>query len=133
MIVPLLGGAAVLKAAMDSAEARCACPTLRIDVGDQMQGPLGNMIADAQRAATSADVAIITNGGIRTSLPAGPVTYGMLYAVQPFDNRMVRVTITGRDLRRLLEQVPGAAHVSGVRMSFDPARPSERRIVEVSR
>ena len=34
----LVGGAAVLKAAMDSAEAQCGCPTLRIDAGDQMQG-----------------------------------------------------------------------------------------------
>lgn len=96
------------------------------------EGPLGNMIADAQRAATSADVAIMTNGGIRTSLPAGPVTYGMLYAVQPFDNRMVRITITGRDLRRLLEQVLEGAHVSGVEIRFDPARPSGRRIIDVT-
>ena len=36
----LVGGAAVLKAAMDSAEAQCGCPTLRIDAGDQMQGTL---------------------------------------------------------------------------------------------
>ena len=36
----LVGGAAVLKAAMDSAEAECGCPTLRIDAGDQMQGTL---------------------------------------------------------------------------------------------
>ena len=35
-----LGGAAVLKAAMDSAEAECGCPTLRVDAGDQMQGTL---------------------------------------------------------------------------------------------
>lgn len=35
-----IGGAAALKSAMDSAEAQCRCPTLRLDGGDEMQGTL---------------------------------------------------------------------------------------------
>jgi 2',3'-cyclic-nucleotide 2'-phosphodiesterase (5'-nucleotidase family) len=42
---PLVGGAAALKAHMDSAAARCACPVVRLDAGDQMQGSLASNLA----------------------------------------------------------------------------------------
>src|SRR5206468_12622463 len=43
---------------------------------------LGRLIADAQRAAGRADVAIMNNGGIRADLPEGTVTWGQVYQVQ---------------------------------------------------
>ena len=56
-------------------------------LSEQGQYPLGNLIADAQRAAARADIAIMNNGGIRgTGLPAGEVTYRHLYELQPFGN-----------------------------------------------
>ncbi len=95
------------------------------------ENQLGNIIADAQRNAAQAAVAIMNNGGIRTVLPAGPVTYGMLYALQPFQNQIVRVTILGKVLRRLLEQTVGTIHVSGMRITYDPAGRRGSRIVDV--
>ena len=94
------------------------------------ENQLGNIIADAQRYAAQADVAIMNNGGIRSVVPAGPVTYGMLYAVQPFQNQIVRLTISGRDLRRLLEQTLGTIHVSGMRITYDPAGRRGNRIAD---
>jgi 2',3'-cyclic-nucleotide 2'-phosphodiesterase (5'-nucleotidase family) len=94
------------------------------------ENELGNIIADAQRYAARADVAIINNGGIRTVLPAGPVTYGMLYALQPFQNEVVRLSVDGTVLRQLLEQTVGTIHVSGMRITYDPARPRGSRITE---
>jgi len=38
--------------------------------------------------------AIINNGGIRADLPAGMLTYGDLFQVEPFQNRLVRLTVT---------------------------------------
>jgi len=66
--------------------------------------PLGNLFADAQRERTGADVAINNNvrGGLRADLPAGPLTFGRLYDVFPFDNRLLTVTITGAELRAVL-------------------------------
>ncbi len=72
----------------------------------------------------------MNNGGIRSLVPAGPVTYGMLYAVQPFQNQIVRLTISGRDLRRLLEQTLGTIHVSGMRITYDPAGRRGHRIAD---
>ncbi len=83
--------------------------------------PLGNLFADAQRERTGADVAINNNvrGGLRADLPAGPLTFGRLYDVFPFDNRLLTLTITGAELRAVLaDEVRrnrrGALALSGV-------------------
>lgn len=77
---------------------------------------LGNVIADAQLAATrqnGAQIAITNPGGIRTDLTYasssvgegdGVVTYGEAFAVQPFGNVMQTVTMTGAQLDAALEQ-----------------------------
>jgi 5'-nucleotidase len=83
--------------------------------------PLGNLFADAQRERAGADVAINNNvrGGLRADLPAGPLDFGRLYDVFPFDNRLVTLEITGAELRAVLaDEVRrnrrGALALSGV-------------------
>ena len=102
--------------------------------GDQYA--LGNLIADAQRAAGAGDIAVMNNGGIRTDLRAGPVTWGDVYEVQPFANRLVAVTLPGRALRKYLEALVAGRgiryHVSGVTLTFDPAAPAGSRLREVT-
>lgn len=97
--------------------------------------PLGNLIADAQRNALRTDFAIMNNGGIRTGLPAGPVNYSQVYEVAPLQNQLMRVRITGRQMRSVLEHVlsPGepSAHVSGLRVTYDAARPEGSRVRDV--
>lgn len=69
--------------------------------------PLGDVIADAQLAATTgagAQVAITNPGGLRGDLDAGTVTYGDAFRVQPFANIMQTITLTGSDLKAVLEQ-----------------------------
>ena len=89
-------------------------------VGD-MESPLGNLFADALRAATGADIAINNNsrGGLRADFPEGVLTFGRLYDVFPFDNRLVRLTLTGAELRRVFadeirRKRRGALGISGV-------------------
>lgn len=93
---------------------------------------LGRLIADAQRNMGRGDVAIMNNGGIRADVHGGPVTYGDLYRVQPFQNRLVRLTVTGTVLLQALERVVAGegegGHVSGVQVWYDSAKPSGRRI-----
>lgn len=82
----------------------------------------GRLIADAQWMATrgpqvgGAELALMNPGGVRTDLrcPATPpctVTYGQVFAMQPFGNSLVVVTLSGAELRQLLEdqQRPGRA------------------------
>ena len=65
--------------------------------GDQYA--LGNLMADAYRNVLRTDAALVNNGGIRADLAAGPLTFGQLFTVMPFQNRMVSVTVTGAQLR----------------------------------
>lgn len=78
------------------------------------ESPLGNLIADAQLAATrpvergGAQIALMNPGGVRTDLNVPPgggeVTYGQIFRVQPFGNNLVVKSLTGAQLRSLLEQ-----------------------------
>jgi 5'-nucleotidase len=63
--------------------------------------PLGNLFAEALRAAVpGADLAAVNNAGrgLWADLPKGAVTFGRLYDVFPFDNRIARITLTGAEL-----------------------------------
>jgi 2',3'-cyclic-nucleotide 2'-phosphodiesterase / 3'-nucleotidase / 5'-nucleotidase len=66
---------------------------------------LGNLIADAVRLFAQADVGMYNPGGVRSDLPQGAISYADLHRVLPFDNKVVRVTLRGRQLRDLVEQV----------------------------
>lgn len=90
---------------------RLAAPAARREHGDvDFGGPLGNLIADAQLAATraaGAQIAFMNPFGIRAPivpLEGGRVTFGMIYTAQPFDNQLVTQTLTGAQIKGLLEE-----------------------------
>ena len=95
---------------------------------DAGESALGDIIADAQLAATSADtngaavIAFTNPGGVRTDIPKkeeGAVTYAEIFASQPFRNQLVTLTLTGTQIKNMLEQ-----------QWLDPKRP---RILQVSK
>lgn len=107
-------------------------------------GPLGNLIADAQLAATGgagAQIALTNPFGIRASLtpaPDGSVTFGAIYAVQPFANALVTQTLSGAQLKAVLEQnfrIDGPAQVltpsAGFTYSYDLSKPFGERISQM--
>ncbi|MFG3422336.1 bifunctional metallophosphatase/5'-nucleotidase [Micromonospora sp. NPDC048063] len=93
------------------------------------ESPMGNLIADAQLAATDdeqgAVAAFMNPGGVRADLDAGPVTYEEAFTVQPFGNNLVTLDLTGAQLYCMLEQqfVTGRTLYpsSTVRYVVDPA------------
>jgi 5'-nucleotidase len=99
--------------------------------GDQYR--LGNLIAEARRNVLRADLGLVRNDDIRADLPAGPVSYGQLFEVQSAQNGLVKVTLSGRRLREVLEhaldrQGRPRAHLSGVTVTYDPRRPAMKRV-----
>jgi 2',3'-cyclic-nucleotide 2'-phosphodiesterase (5'-nucleotidase family) len=94
---------------------------------------LGRLIADAQRARTGTQVAMMNAGGIRRPLPAGDLTYEILFELQPFANLLVTMSLTGERLVAALEHGmadDGAdAQLSGIRVTYDPDRPSGSRVL----
>jgi 5'-nucleotidase len=82
--------------------------------------PLGNLVADAHLAYAKrrgpVDIGMTNSGGIRADLTVEPgrtVTLSDLFAIQPFSNDLIALTITGAQLqeliRRQLPKRPGAA------------------------
>lgn len=100
---------------------------------------LGNLIADIMRRTAGADVALINGGGIRMSVRKGPIKVSDIYGVVPFDNYIVAIRLTGRQIRNALEHgVSGVEdeegrfpQVSGLAFTYDPSRPRGSRVREV--
>ena len=44
------------------------------------------------------------SGGIRNDLDAGDITWGEIYGIQPFGNQLIKVNLTGQDIRDILNQ-----------------------------
>jgi 2',3'-cyclic-nucleotide 2'-phosphodiesterase (5'-nucleotidase family) len=100
---------------------------------------LGNFVADAILEASAAEVAIVNNGSLRRTLPEGPVTYGMLYELQPFQNALVTITVPGAVLRAALEFAVSSGgnrssiHVAGLRVTVDPNAARGSRVLRLQR
>jgi 5'-nucleotidase len=105
---------------------------------DAGESGLGDVIADAQRHAMGADVALMNSGGIRADIRAGSVTWGQAYAVQPFGNTLVRLRMTGRQLADLLEtqwrsgERPTILQVSGMQYTWSEAAPAGGKLSSVT-
>jgi 5'-nucleotidase len=74
------------------------------------ESPLGDLVAEAHRAAMGADFGITNPGGLRADLPAScaaggcAITWNDCFTAQPFSNQVMRITLTGQQLQDLLEQ-----------------------------
>ena len=88
---------------------------------------LGDLCADAYRAMSGADIAFVNGGGIRTSIPAGDITYEQIISVHPFGNAMCVVEATGQEIldalemsaRKLPSENGGFLQVSGISFDID--------------
>ncbi len=120
------------------------------------ESTLGNLVADAQLAATvenGAQIALMNPGGLRADLkfassgdttvdPDGRVTFQEAAAVQPFANTLVVSTLTGAQLRQTLEQQWQPAGSSrpflklgvsaGLTYTYDPAAPAGSHVGDIT-
>ena len=121
-----------------------AAPLTR-DESPAGETPVGQVVADAQLAATrtaadgGAQIALMNPGGLRANLTAGSdgaVRYEDLFAVQPFYNNLVTLTLTGAQVVQVLEQQwlsqprPRILQVSrGFGYIWDNAKANGQRVV----
>jgi len=103
------------------------------------ESPMGTLIADAQAWKGGTQIAFMNPGGIRAELafPSYPhdITYGDFFTVQPFDNKLVTMDLTGGQIYALLEQQftptqssPKVLLASGIRYTYNLALPVGSRI-----
>jgi len=103
---------------------------------------LGDLIADAVRAAAGSDIGVMNGGSIRSdrSYPVGAVTKKDIFTILPFGNTLVVVQASGAVVRQMIEnsvsQIESGAgrflQVSGMTYRFDPALPSGKRVTDIS-
>lgn len=96
---------------------------------------LGDFIADAQRKALNTDFAFMNPGGIRADIDPGDITWGEVYTVQPFNNDLIKMTMSGQQVRDLLNQQWGAKtnmlQISGLNYTWDPNKPAGQRVMSI--
>ena len=93
------------------------------NVSKDQESNVGNFFADVMRTSTGAEFALINSGGIRRGMQKGPIREMDIHEIFPFENRLVRFSCTGRELRKLVEtnaaasfkKSHGILQVSGLR------------------
>ncbi len=121
------------------------------DPDGSMDSELGNLIADSQRLFDGAvapgdtgpaDVAFMNPGGIRADLVVtngNEVTYGNAFTVQPFNNYVVSMDMTGQQIQDLLEQQFSGANAGAFRVlqvsetltyTWDESEPAGSKVID---
>ena len=98
---------------------------------------LGNLVADLVLIRTNAiyhpvdgikaDICLLNNGGLRSTLPKGAITKGNIFELMPFENEIVILTLNGNAAWEMLQYIAGieGAPVSGLKMGIKNRSPSK--------
>lgn len=126
-IGPVPAVEAAVAPAIEAARAARARPlgvtlTAPFEARYREESALGDLVTSLLLSAEpKVDIAVANGGGLRADLPAGPLTYGSLYDAFPFDNKVARLTMTGRALRatvvRNLTSKGGILSLAGARVA----------------
>ncbi|MEQ1603514.1 MAG: 5'-nucleotidase C-terminal domain-containing protein [Pyrinomonadaceae bacterium] len=138
------------KGLLDQLAAPVGSTTERLDAlsisSRTMETNIGNFIADSYRNAGKADIGFVNGGSIRADLVYEPgiLTKRDVLSILPFNNPIVKVELTGKVLKQILEHgtarsgpgedsEPGRfPQVSGIKFIYDPKKPAGSRVVAVT-
>ena len=107
---------------------------------DVRGGDIPNLVAQAfLYQSKTADVAIQNGGGVRIDIPAGSITIGDAYTLLPFANTLTNLTMTGAEIRQVLNEAVDYAHdpdgssgaypyAAGLRWQVDMTRAAGERL-----
>jgi 2',3'-cyclic-nucleotide 2'-phosphodiesterase (5'-nucleotidase family) len=104
------------------------------------EAAFGNLVADAIRLKTGADVAVINGGALRAGkvyAAGSPITRRDILSEMPFGNRTVVFEVSGADLKTILEHGLGAwpqasgrfPQISGIRVAADRSQTPGERVI----
>lgn len=100
---------------------------------------LGNLLADAMKEETKADLAITNGGGIRDSIDVGDITKEEVLKVLPFGSYIITKEVKGEDLVKVLEHATDAypnvegkfPQVSGITFKIDMSKQKGSRVADI--
>jgi 2',3'-cyclic-nucleotide 2'-phosphodiesterase (5'-nucleotidase family) len=101
------------------------------------ENPIVNFVADLQRTAASRyfkgeviELGVMTNGGMRNSLPAGPITIGNAFELMPFENELVVLEAPGPVVQQLFDySAPIGMAVSGATYAVGPDKRPQQILI----
>ncbi|WP_064093451.1 bifunctional metallophosphatase/5'-nucleotidase [Rossellomorea aquimaris] len=98
---------------------------------------IGNTVADSHRKAMGTDLAFMNPGGIRSDLDPGKITWGELYTMLPFGFHLEKLSLTGAQIRDVLEEqwkgkFKTVLQTSGLHYSWNKNAPVGERIVSMT-
>ena len=138
------------KGLLDQLAAKVGATTERLDALSESsrtkETNIGNFIADSYRNSGQADIGFVNGGSIRADLvyEPGVLTKRDVLSILPFNNPIVKVEVTGKLLKQILEhgvarsgsgedKEPGRfPQVSGLKFSYDPKKPAGSRVVSLA-
>ncbi len=96
---------------------------------------LGMWATDAMREITNVDIAVTNGGGLRKPIAPGKITLGTIYDIAPFDNTVITMQMTGKQIREIfefgLDSQLGLLQYSGVNIVYDASRVKGNKIVSI--
>ncbi len=106
---------------------------------------MGDWVTDIMRAYDdSIDFAFTNSGGLREDIDSGTITFGEVFEAIPFDNTLVKATVTGEELKKVLEEgvgpgtkycgatlLHGIIQVSGLKFNWDSSQPLYSRVSNI--
>jgi len=108
------------------------------EVSKSGENALGNLIADGMRETMKTDFAFMNSGGIRNDLPQGNVTYGNMFSIQPFGNALIKMTLTGAQIRAVLNEQwsgtsPKIGQISGFTYTYDDSKLYGQKVLDIKK
>jgi 5'-nucleotidase/UDP-sugar diphosphatase len=106
----------------------------------RVESYFGDLLMDALRWKTKADVAVFPGPGFRADLPQGPITREQLQTALYLDLPVSTVKVTGKAIYEMLETAVSNypnennffVQQSGMRITFDPEAPAGSRLLSVT-
>jgi len=98
---------------------------------------LGNFVTDIMRRYSGTDIALLNAGSLRASIDEGPITLEEVFKAMPYENEIVIVELTGREIEQVLQRAVsgtrqdedgGFLHVSGLQLRVRGRLPVEIRV-----
>jgi 2',3'-cyclic-nucleotide 2'-phosphodiesterase/3'-nucleotidase len=120
---------------IDLPEAPSIVASLRLPAPAGPGGSLLRLVADAYRNAMRADLALVASDEAKADLPAGEILDAAIGAALPGNQRLLRITMRGADLRWVFEHVvegeTPCCEISGATLTYVPARERFHRVKSV--
>ncbi len=109
--------------------------TQGIPYDPQTLSPLGVYMTKLMAEATKSQVALVNPYGIRGGLDKGNITVADMFRISPFNNTLVTMDVTGKQLKKIMEYglsgKVGCVQFYGLDIEYDASKPVGQRIISM--